>query len=391
MNWLYNHSPVWFQNLAISTYGMWVRRIRYGAEHTRQLGELLSSQAFSATRLTNLQEQRLRSVVQRAFSQTAYYSAIRKYRSIDPNKIDLGTYASIVPPVSQALVRRDPAQFSVPYRGHVMTLQTSGSTGAPIRVKATSAAVATNFAFFARFLSWHSVSPFDGCATFAGRLVVPPAQQSPPYWRRNRAMNTTLFSSYRLHDNTVADYIAELNRLTPVYIDSYPSSIYHIAEASRRKGIAITARPKVVVTSSEMLSPDQRWAIETAFECPVRDQYGCAEMVGWLGQCEQGSYHSSPEYGLFEVIRDDGTACSPGEVGNVCLTGFVNPLMPVLRYLIGVVGVFAIYMLLGSLFPRGETLIPFLLRYLRYTLIGLWVAFIAPWLFIRLKLARPAT
>lgn len=60
-----------------------------------------------------------------------------------------------------------------------------------------------------------------------------------------------------------------------------------------------------------------------------------------------------------------------------------------LRYLIGLVGVMALYLLLGALFPRGEALIPYLLRYLRYGLIGLWIAFLAPWLFIRLKLAQP--
>jgi membrane-associated phospholipid phosphatase len=60
-----------------------------------------------------------------------------------------------------------------------------------------------------------------------------------------------------------------------------------------------------------------------------------------------------------------------------------------LRYLIGVAGVLAIYTLLGAIFPRGESLLPYLLRYLRYFLIGLWVAFLAPWLFVRLNLARP--
>jgi membrane-associated phospholipid phosphatase len=63
-------------------------------------------------------------------------------------------------------------------------------------------------------------------------------------------------------------------------------------------------------------------------------------------------------------------------------------LQRVVRYLIGLAGVLAIYILLGAIFPSGETLIPFLLRYLRYAVIGLWVTFIAPWLFIRLNLAQ---
>jgi len=60
------------------------------------------------------------------------------------------------------------------------------------------------------------------------------------------------------------------------------------------------------------------------------------------------------------------------------------------RFLIGIAGVFVLWMGLGAIFPRGETLLPLLLRYARYTLVGLWVAGIAPLLFIRLGLAKKA-
>lgn len=65
-----------------------------------------------------------------------------------------------------------------------------------------------------------------------------------------------------------------------------------------------------------------------------------------------------------------------------------SALQRLLRYLIGLVGVLTLYMVLGAIFPRGEALVPYLLRYLRYGLIGLWIAFGAPWLFIRLRLAH---
>jgi hypothetical protein len=59
-----------------------------------------------------------------------------------------------------------------------------------------------------------------------------------------------------------------------------------------------------------------------------------------------------------------------------------------IRYLIGLAGVIAIWYGLGMVFPRGEALIPYLLRYIRYGLVGLWVAGLAPLLFIRFKLAK---
>lgn len=60
------------------------------------------------------------------------------------------------------------------------------------------------------------------------------------------------------------------------------------------------------------------------------------------------------------------------------------------RYLIGVAGVLALYMALGAVFPRGETLAALLLRYLRYTLIGSWITYFAPLFFIRLRLGESA-
>ena len=57
------------------------------------------------------------------------------------------------------------------------------------------------------------------------------------------------------------------------------------------------------------------------------------------------------------------------------------------RYVVGVIGVFLIWNGLGMLFPRGESLIPLLLRFIRYGLLGLWVSAGAPLLFTKLKIS----
>ncbi|MEW5868764.1 MAG: phosphatase PAP2 family protein [Chloroflexota bacterium] len=59
------------------------------------------------------------------------------------------------------------------------------------------------------------------------------------------------------------------------------------------------------------------------------------------------------------------------------------------RFLIGVAGVALLWYGLGAVFPRGETWLPFLLRYLRYALVGLWITGLSPILFIRFGLAKP--
>jgi len=57
------------------------------------------------------------------------------------------------------------------------------------------------------------------------------------------------------------------------------------------------------------------------------------------------------------------------------------------RFMIGIAGVLLIWKGLGDLFPDGMDLLGFSLRYLRYTLIGLWISGIAPLVFIKAKLA----
>jgi len=60
-----------------------------------------------------------------------------------------------------------------------------------------------------------------------------------------------------------------------------------------------------------------------------------------------------------------------------------------LRYLVGIIGLLALYAGLGALFPDTPDLGGYSLRFLRYTLIGLWTAWLAPLVFIKLGLAQP--
>ena len=61
-----------------------------------------------------------------------------------------------------------------------------------------------------------------------------------------------------------------------------------------------------------------------------------------------------------------------------------------IRYVIGLIGVLILYMGLGAIFPRGDGFIFYLLRYIRYALLGWWVSGGAPWVFVRFKLAERA-
>jgi membrane-associated phospholipid phosphatase len=66
-----------------------------------------------------------------------------------------------------------------------------------------------------------------------------------------------------------------------------------------------------------------------------------------------------------------------------------HPGIRTLRYLIGLVGVVLLWYGLGSVLPDTIDLVGLGLRYLRYTLVGLWVSALAPLVFLRLRVAVP--
>lgn len=63
-----------------------------------------------------------------------------------------------------------------------------------------------------------------------------------------------------------------------------------------------------------------------------------------------------------------------------------TPRQYFLRYLIGLAGVLLFYSGLGILFPRTLDLAGYLLRYLRYVLVGVWISALSPLVFARLGL-----
>jgi len=58
----------------------------------------------------------------------------------------------------------------------------------------------------------------------------------------------------------------------------------------------------------------------------------------------------------------------------------------ILRYVIGLIGVLILYIGLGSIFPDDVSTAAYILRFFRYTLIGMWIAYGAPVVFTWLKL-----
>lgn len=326
----YERAPVWLQNLLVSGYGVRLRRLRYGKMGRETLARLRQSQWMSEEEIRRYQLSALTTVVAAATSDVPFY----RQRPGGPLEISSFEMLRELPLLTKSEVQRAGREMTSDRfrKRRLVEVHTGGTTGKPLSIFCDRPTLQRNYAFFARFKEQAGIGSGARIATFAGRTLVPMGA-SAPYWRHNRAANTTLFSSYHIGRATIPAYVKALADFAPALVDSYPSSIEPIARYMLEQNIA-SVRPNAVVTSSETLLPGVRAVIEQAFGCRVFDHYGSAEMVALITQCEVGTYHVVPEFGFVEVL-DAGRQVQPGETGEIVATGFINPVMPLLRYATG--------------------------------------------------------
>jgi phenylacetate-CoA ligase len=326
----YVRAPLWLQNFLVSAYGVHLQRLRYGPTGRRQLDILRSTADLSAAEVRRHQLRILTRVVGSAVKEVPYYRA-NELRAIDFASLDQLRELPLLDKSQVQAAGR--SMVADRYRRRKLTeIHTGGTTGKPLAIYCDRATLQRNYAFFTFFKELAGIRGRARTATFAGRTLVPP-ESGPPYWRRNRAANTLLCSSYHIGPATIPAYVEAIAEFRPELIDSYPSSIEPIARYIVANGIT-TIRPKAVITSSETLFPEVRATIEQAFGCKVLDHYGSAEMAAVIAQCRLGTYHIEPLFGVVELL-DNGRPVGPGERGEIVATGFINPVMPLIRYRMG--------------------------------------------------------
>lgn len=118
------------------------------------------------------------------------------------------------------------------------------------------------------------------------------------------------------------------------WIEGYGSAIATLAESAKAAGVSPLPL-RAAIVSGDTLLPGMRASIEGYFQCPVYDHYGQSEGVCMAMQCSHGRMHIIPAAGIVEILREDGSTCAPGEVGEIVATGLLNDAMPLIRYRIG--------------------------------------------------------
>ncbi|MEM8930559.1 MAG: AMP-binding protein, partial [Acidobacteriota bacterium] len=319
---LYRRLPYPLKVLTASLRGWHLDRWRYGADLEHRVAEIHEREHWDSEAWERWRDTRLADLLRRAIDAPAYARAWAD-RPGDPTRL------ADWPVLQKPALRADPTGYLVSgtdprklYPEH-----TSGSTGTPLRLWWGRDTVRGWYALVeARLRRWHGIDRRDRWAILGGQLVTDVRRTRPPFWVWNAGMRQLYLSAYHLSPSNARAQLDALHRHRVRYLLGYPSALHALASAlldQQLDGAGLGLR--VVITNAEPLYPHQRLAIGKAFDCPVRETYGMAELVAGASECDAGRLHLWPEVGAIEI----------GDRSELIATGLLNHHQPLIRYRVG--------------------------------------------------------
>ncbi len=329
----YSHLPP-ILKVPASTMAGWVPPgIRFGKAFTRTLEDIKRSEFAPAEELEALQRQRLCSILCHAAKTVPHYRNGLEKLDLGMDDITADPVAVLgqMPLIDKSEILEDKKAFissagsGIP---HDYTA-TGGTSGEPFHFYFNSDRSAKEWAFFTD--QWGRVG-FDLSsrrATFRGSKI-------HGLYEDDGVSRERKFSSFNLTPEYLASIWEPLSRFAPDFIYAYPSTAMALCAFMEEGTHTLPPSVKALLLGSENIYPGQREYMERVTGKRVFLWYGHSEKLILAGECETSSlYHAYPQYGYAEFLTPEGQPAKPGEFCEIVGTGFMNTVMPFIRYRTG--------------------------------------------------------
>ncbi|MDM7926264.1 MAG: hypothetical protein QUS35_09640 [bacterium] len=298
-----------------------------------KLRELEAGANRTPEQIREHQLEKLRSLIADCGARTPYYRELLKRNGLTAGSFRSQDDLSRLPVLTKSLLRENKEAISVPglFR-RTYCHQSSGSTGEPKVLCADTEAESHRMAALFRSRRWWGWDIGAPVLEIWGTYHLRPSLKRTlrMSWIENRFRHSVM----RLTDATAAETWDVLRKHRGAYVRGYVTSIFGIArlfEESGRNPAELGIR--AVCTTSERLYEYQRRFLESAFGCPVIDEYGASEVGIIAFQCPSGGMHLMEENLIAEFA--DPPRPGPADAKSLILTDLNNRATPLLRYEVG--------------------------------------------------------
>lgn len=307
--------------------------------------QLRATQYLPPHELRALQFQQLGQLVAHARRAVPHYAESLRHIDPQPGRPITEEIWSTVPILTRRAVQEAGTALHArelpPGHGSVATATTSGSSGRPVTIRKTALAQFYWQCFALREHEWRArdLSAFwmtilrDNARTDPARSD--PLRRLPNWGEPVSAVHHTGPAAFLDYRAEVAELLAILVREKPAYLTTFPSLLRELLRESRASGLRPEGLREVRSTGEALSGEVREWCAEL-WGAQVTESYTAADIGIIALPCpERNTLHVQSEGVLFELLRDDGAPCAPGEEGRVILTPLHNFAMPLLRYEIG--------------------------------------------------------
>ncbi len=307
--------------------------IRYWKEFER-------TQFLPADELEQLHWRRLTHILDVAYRKIPYYKAAFDKVGVLPSDIKNAADMLALP----VLEKRDlqahlPAMLNPDWpKDKLVFDKTGGSTGTPVHYYYSMDRKWSRQAAAVRHDRWTGYDIGDARAALWGAARDMPALGSKTALKqRLRALifpKELLLNTVEMTPEIMLDFNRKLKKYRPSVILAYANAMALFAAFLKSAG-ATAYSPKAIISSAEMLRPEDRTLIEAVFDAPVFDRLGCREVALIASECPvHDGMHVNAESLHLEIVRGDQHV-EPGETGEILVTDMLNEAMPLIRYRLG--------------------------------------------------------
>ena len=299
-------------------------------EISKVLAFLGETESYSTRDLRALQDRKLQALLAWTRDNSDFY---RKFwATAGQERRASSDYPALdgMPVVTKEDLREAADQFPLPaYRGKVLEIRTSGSTGSPTQFLRSQEQESWFWATRMRIWQW------AGYELGEPYLALNLNKRDKLSKRLQDLLFRCTYLSYNAENLDSRGVMRALERSRAVHINAFGSTLHLLARYMRDNGID-NPGVRVLTTTGDNLSQEHREDIESAFGVTVVDYYGAGGEGGFLAsQCtEADRYHLHVENSVIEILRD-GRPAKPGEVGAIVFTQLDNRAMPLVRYDLG--------------------------------------------------------
>jgi len=309
--------------------------IRHGSAFTRQRALLKESQWWSREELERWQAEQLSRVLRDAYDRVPYYNRLFRKLGLKPEHFTHPEILNEIPFLDKELVLKNLPDLIASGSRRMIYVTTGGTSGNQLKIYADPASRVRELAFIYDLWSRVGYNSHSRRAVLRGKVVRTDHYHRP--WKYDPWRKELLLSTYDMTDENLSLYLDKIREYRTEYIHCYPSTITILAKFIKKNDITDLPPIKAVLATSENTYPGQREFVEEVLKTRYVDLYGHVEQLVLAGECEVSSlYHIYPQYGYTEIIDYDGKEVTEdGGRGEIVGTGFINTVMPLIRYKTG--------------------------------------------------------